>query len=229
MTSLQTIRKGRKEIVGLYSNLLFPIACDFLMSRSALAEARQELLSRVRGEVLEIGFGTGLNLRYYGAGVRKVTAVDVNPGMAKRARRRIEDHPVPVDIRLVDGAALPLKGDSFDSVVTTWTLCSIRDVGRALEEIDRVMKPDGSLYFIEHGLSDDPRTRRWQNWLTPLQRFIAEGCHLNRDIRALIEGQNFEITELKQYEMDGAPRTHGHTYQGIARRRPSREGLSKGR
>ena len=229
MTSLQTIRKGRKGIVGLYSNVFFPIACDFLMSRSALAEARQDLLSRVQGEVLEIGFGTGLNLRHYGSGVRKVMAVDINPGMANRARRRIEDHPIPVDIRLVDGAALPLEGDSFDSVVTTWTLCSIRDVAQALEEIGRVMKPDGCLYFIEHGLSDDPRTRRWQNWLTPLQRLIAEGCHLNRDIRALIEGQNFEITELKQYEMDEAPRTHGYTYQGIARRRHSREGRSQGR
>ena len=204
--------------MGFYSRVVFPFACDRLMSRGALEEARSELLSGTTGEVLEIGFGTGLNLPHYPSSVRRITAVEINPGMAHMARRRIEHHSIPVDIRLMDGEELPLKDDSFDSVVSTWTLCSIRNVERALEEIHRVVKPDGHLHFIEHGLSDDPRIQRWQNRITPLQRFIAEGCHLNRNIKTLIEGQNFEITELKQYYMDEAPRTHGYTYQGLAQK-----------
>ena len=211
-------QERRRSIVGLYSEVVFPFGCNFLMSRGPLSEARRDLLSEVDGEVLEIGFGTGLNLPHYPSGVRRVTAVDINPGMVRVARRRIKDQPIPVDIRLLDGEELPVEDDSFDSVVSTWTLCSIRNVERALEEIRRVVKPDGCLYFIEHGLSDDPWIQRWQNRLTPLQRFIAEGCHLNRNIQALIEVQGFEITELKRYYMDEAPRTHGYTYQGVAKK-----------
>ncbi len=204
--------------MGIYSRVVFPFACDRLMSRIALEEARAELLSGTTGEVLEIGFGTGLNLPHYPSGVQRITAVDINPGMARVATKRIKDQPIPVDFRLMDGEALPLEDDSFDSVVSTWTLCSIRYVEKALEEIRRVVKQDGCLYFIEHGLSDDPRIQKWQNRLTPLQRFIAEGCHLNRNIQALIEAQGFEITELRKYYMDEAPRTHGYTYQGAAKK-----------
>ncbi len=199
-----------------YSRFFFPRLCDYCMSMSHLDEYRQTLLADVEGDVLEIGFGTGLNLPHYPSNIQKLTAVDVNPGMNAIAKERIRDVAITVDHRVLSGERLPMEDRAFDHVVSTWTLCSIKDVKQALREIRRVLKPDGRFFFIEHGLSDDPKIQRWQNLLTPLQKRIGDGCSLNRNMRTLIEEQDFGIIELDEFYMEKAPKTYGYTYRGVA-------------
>jgi ubiquinone/menaquinone biosynthesis C-methylase UbiE len=173
-------------------------------------------LANVQGEVLEVGFGTGLNLPYYPSHICHLTTVDVNPGMHTLAQRRIRQSPIRVDYHVLNGECLPMRDHTFDSVVSTWTLCSIHNVVRALREIRRVLKPEGRFFFVEHGLSDNPRVQRWQHRLNPLQKRIADGCHLNRNMRELVEAQQFHLVELHQFYIDGYPKILGYMYQGIA-------------
>src|SRR5512135_1981696 len=143
--------------MGLYSRTIFPRLCDWMMSDPRMGRLRSEALADVGGEVLEIGFGTGLNLPHYPHHVRRITSVDPNPGMGKLARRRIDRSSLEVDQRAVRGEELPFDDGIFDCVVSTWTLCSIPEVGRTLGEVYRVLKPGGRFVLLEHGLSDDPR------------------------------------------------------------------------
>ena len=189
--------------MGFYSRVFFPRLCDYAMSLPHMAEYRQSLLADVQGEVLEIGFGTGLNLPHYPPNIQKLTTVDVNPGMNAIAQKRIGESSIEVDNCILNGEVLPMEDDIFDSIVSTWTLCSITNIEKALREIRRVMKPDGRFFFIEHGLSDDPKVQSWQKLLNPLQKHIANGCHLNRNIGAIIkeldsvpEGTLLTITSL---------------------------------
>ena len=186
------------------------------MSGEHLSEARGELLSGVTGKILEIGFGTGLNLPHYPPGTESITTVDVNPGMQALATRRIEESSIAVDTRVLDGEQLPMEDETFDSAVSTWTLCSIRNAEQALREVYRVLKPGGRFFFLEHGLSPEPAVRRWQHALTPLQRLVADGCHLNRDMKGMIGGQGFEFRESSEFYMEGVPRPYGYTYRGVA-------------
>ena len=140
--------------MGLYSRVVFPRLCDWVMSDPRMAGLRSELLADVGGEVLEIGFGTGLNLPHYPEHVRRITTVDPNPGMNRLARRRIAEGGIDVDQRVLSGEALPFEDGTFDCVVSTWTLCSIPDAGRALGEVYRVLRPGGRFVFLEHGLSE---------------------------------------------------------------------------
>jgi ubiquinone/menaquinone biosynthesis C-methylase UbiE len=146
--------------MGLYSRFIFPRSCDCLMGNPAMARYRKDLLAGVGGEVLGIGFGTGLNLPHYPEHVRKVTTVEPSAGMNQVARRRIAESGISVDQRVLGGEELPFGDDTFDCVVSTRTLCSIPEVGRALGEVYRVLKPGGRLVCLEHGLSDDPGVQR---------------------------------------------------------------------
>lgn len=202
--------------MGFYSRIIFPRLCDWVMRQPRLSRLRRELLLGVGGEVLEIGFGSGLNLPHYPERVRKLTAVDPNPGMSAAARKRIESSPMEVDYRLLGAEHLPLPDASFDSVVSTWTLCSIPDVDQALREVHRLLKPGGRFFFLEHGRSDEPNVGKWQDRLTPLNKRFADGCHLNRDIDRLIEKSGFDLIELRRFYMEGAPKAFGFFYQGIA-------------
>lgn len=199
-----------------YSQVIFPRLLDWSMSDSVMAKHRQEVLAEVQGEVLEIGFGTGLNLPYYPPRIDKITTVDVNPGMNGLAQKRIQASDVTVNHQVLSGEHLPMSDGTFDSVVSTWTLCSIANVDQALEEIHRVLKPEGRFFFIEHGLSDDPEVQVWQNRLTPLQKAIADGCHLNRNIQQLIETHNFKFLKLEQFYLAAVPKSYGYLYKGIA-------------
>ena len=181
-----------------------------------MKKARVSALANVSGDVFEIGFGTGLNLPHYPAGVKKIVTADPNPGMAQLARRQIAESGIEVDLRILNGESLPIEDNSFDSVVCTWTLCSIPNVGQALREIRRIMRPEGRFYFVEHGLADDPGVRKWQDRLTPLQRKIGDGCHFNRNIKELIADQGFRFEKLDNFYMKKAPRVAGYMYQGIA-------------
>ncbi len=202
--------------MGFYSRVLFPRGCDFVMSMPMLAKYRKEVLADVAGNVLEIGFGTGLNLAHYPASISEIVTVDVNAGMNAMALKRIEQSPIHVHNLTLNGEKLPMEDESFDSVVSSWTLCSIKNVDQAMREIYRVLKPGGRLFFIEHGLSDEPKIQRWQNRLTPLQKILGDGCHINRDIKAIIEKPNLRIEKLDTFYMENSPKCLGFTYQGSA-------------
>lgn len=186
------------------------------MASDRLSELREETLAGLAGEVLEIGFGTGLNLPHYPTEVAALTAVDPNPGMVAMARRRLDGARFPVRLETVAAEALPFDSGSFDAAVSTWTLCSVAEPGRALAEVRRVLRPGGRLVFVEHGLHGDAGVARWQRRLTPIQRRIADGCHLDRDIAALIAGAGFALARLDRFDLPRTPRLLGHLYRGEA-------------
>ncbi len=201
--------------MGFYSDLIFPWGIELMMSGSPFSDYRKELLKDVSGEVLEIGFGTGLNLAYYPETVTKLTVIDPNQGMNRYAKKRIECSVIPVKNYALGGENLPMNDNSFDAVVSTWTLCSIPNIKQALSEIYRVLKPGGKFYFIEHGLSNEPNIQQWQNRLTPLQKIIADGCHLNRNIKQLVQTQ-FNQVEVQEFYALDTPKISGYMYQGVA-------------
>jgi ubiquinone/menaquinone biosynthesis C-methylase UbiE len=202
--------------MNLYRRIIFPQLLDLALSGERMERYRRQLLAHVQGAVLEIGFGTGLNLSCYPEHIRKITGVDPNPGMGSLARRRIASSPIAVDWQVADAQELPFPSQSFDSVVSTWTLCSIPNVAKALREIRRVLRAGGKLFFLEHGLSEDPQVQRWQNRLNPLQKVIADGCNLNRDMARLIREAGFRFEQLERFYMADQPKFIGYTYQGIA-------------
>ncbi|MGK7913292.1 MAG: class I SAM-dependent methyltransferase [Synechococcus sp.] len=186
------------------------------MSSEFLTNYRQDVLARAKGRVLEIGFGTGLNLPHYPTSVEKLTAIDVNPGMTAIANRRIARAPFPVERITLDGESLPMADESFDTVVSTWTLCSIANVAEALLETQRVLKPGGELLFIEHGLSPDRNVEVWQQRLNGMQKTFADGCNLNRNIPQIIEDASFSVKQLACFYAKGVPKFLGYFYKGVA-------------
>lgn len=186
------------------------------MSSESLTAYRRDVLARAKGQVLEIGFGTGLNLPYYPTAVEKLTAIDVNPGMTAIANRRIARAPFPVERITLDGESLPMADESFDTVVSTWTLCSIANVAQALQEAQRVLKPSGELLFIEHGLSPEQKVEVWQHRLNGVQKTFADGCNLNRNIAQLVENASFSVTQLECFYAEGVPKFLGYFYKGVA-------------
>lgn len=202
--------------MGFYSRIIFPRVVDFVMSNDEMREARTAVLADVTGDVFEIGFGTGLNLRHYPPSIAKITTADVNPAMGRRAQRRIEKSGIEVDCRTLDAESLPFDDASFDSVVCTWTLCSIKEPMKALGELRRILRPRGKFFFVEHGLADDPKIQRIQNRLTPWWKHIGDGCHLNRNAREMIQDARFSFEKLDTYYMEKAPKFAGYMYQGVA-------------
>ncbi|MGB3765131.1 MAG: class I SAM-dependent methyltransferase [Phormidesmis sp.] len=201
--------------MGLYSQLIFPRLLELSMSSESMTNYRQRLLNEVSGDVLEIGFGTGLNLPHYPDAVTSLTTVDPNEGMSAIAQKRIDASPIPVKTRAISGEQLPMPEASFDNVVCTWTLCSIPNVEQALREAYRVLKPGGKFFFIEHGLSSEGNIARLQNWVTPVQKIVADGCHLNRKIDALVS-EVFDQVESEEFYADDLPKLMGYFYRGVA-------------
>ena len=202
--------------MGFYSRVILPWFLDWALDREALNRIRQDVLSEAKGEVLEIGFGTGVNLPYYPSAVKNITTADPNPGMSTLAHKRIEASPLPVDLKILTAETLPMPDSTFDTVVSTLTLCSIPDAGRALGEVYRVLKPGGRFLFLEHGLSPDRKVQAWQDRLTPVSKTLGGGCHLNRDIRSLVAAQPFLMHNLANFYLEDAPKMAGYMYQGIA-------------
>ena len=201
--------------MGFYSQVILPQCLDWAMSDPTLSQYRDDVLAEVTGEVLELGFGTGLNLSHYPQHLEKLTTIDANPGMNRIAKKRIQNSSIKVDYRVLNGENLPMADGSFDSVVSTWTLCSIAKVDRAIQEIYRVLKPGGRFYFIEHGLSNEPKIQVWQNRLTPLQKIIADGCHFNRNIQQIVKKQFNNLT-IEQFYDPKLPKVGGYMYKGVA-------------
>ncbi|NUM52901.1 MAG: class I SAM-dependent methyltransferase [Candidatus Hydrogenedentes bacterium] len=202
--------------MGFYSRYVFPRMMDMVMSSGQMSRVRAAVLSGVSGDVFEIGVGTGLNLAHYPAHVTELTTADPNAGMCGMAQRRIHARGMKVTHHTVGGENLPIEDASFDCVVCTWTLCSIPKVEQALREVHRILRPGGKLHFVEHGLADDDRIRRWQHRLTPIQKIVSDGCHFNRDICALIQSQRFRFETIENYYLRRVPKFAGYLYQGIA-------------
>lgn len=198
-----------------YSQQIFPYLLDWAMSNETFAQYRRSVLADVQGNVLEIGFGTGLNLSYYPEQIHQLVAIDANPGVHKLAQNRVKNCSITVDHRVLNGEQLPIPDQTFDSAVSTWTLCSIASVEQAIGEVHRVLKPGGTFHFIEHGLSNEPNVQTWQHRLTPIQKIIGDGCHLDRDIKQLVENQ-FATVVTKEFYADNTPKIAGYLYQGIA-------------
>lgn len=204
--------------MGLYSKHIFPRVLDWSLNNAMMREQRREALSPVEGHVLEIGFGTGLNLPNYPHQVTRLTAIDNERMLPKRVSERIARARFPVEIfRLDAGGRLPFEDDSFDGVASTLTLCSISDVPSALAEIRRVLKPFGSFVFLEHGRSDDPKIARRQDRFNPIQKFVGRGCNLNRRIDKLIKAAGLNLVELDRFLLPDTPRLLGEMYRGVAR------------
>lgn len=202
--------------MGLYSRFIFPWLCDKTLGQPFVVRHRQELLNAAAGDILEIGFGTGLNLPHYAGQVRRITAVDPNPGMHRRAERRIAASQVAVEEHVGRTEQLPFGDATFDCVVSTFTLCSVENERRAMSEVYRVLRPRGRFLFLEHGLSPDPNVQRWQRRLNWLQRTFGDNCHLDRQINAIIAEQRFEKIETSEFYLEQTPRTHGYVYRGAA-------------
>jgi ubiquinone/menaquinone biosynthesis C-methylase UbiE len=177
--------------------------------------ARARVCGGLGGEVLEVGFGSGRNVPHYPADVTRVRAVDPATVGRELAAPRVAASAVPVEYVGLDGEELPVDDESVDHVLTTWTLCTIPDVERALAEMRRVLRPGGSLHFVEHGRAPDPRIARWQDRLTPIQRRVFGGCHLNRAIDHLIEGAGLRMADLDTYFARG-PKPFGYMFEGVA-------------
>jgi ubiquinone/menaquinone biosynthesis C-methylase UbiE len=201
--------------MSFYEQRILPYLIDLSCSTSGLEKHRRAILAGVTGDILEIGFGTGLNLPYYPESVCKITTVDSNAGVHTIAQKRIAASSITVEHHVLSGENLPMVDCSFDSAVSTFTLCSIPNVAQALAEIYRVLKPGGKFFFVEHGLSCEPNVQVWQNRLTPIQKKIAGGCHFNRNIRELVEHQ-FEQVRVQELYLEHAPKVAAYLYKGTA-------------
>src|SRR3954467_14989111 len=166
--------------MGLYGDHVLPRIIDLACGLKALQPQRRRVCEGLAGEVVEIGFGSGLNVPFYPAAVTRVRAVEPADVGWKLATKRLEASAVRVERAGLDGQSLPFDDDSFDCAVSTWTMCTIPDVDAALAEVRRVLRPGGTLHFVEHGLSPDPSVARWQHRLEPVQKRLFGGCHLTR-------------------------------------------------
>jgi ubiquinone/menaquinone biosynthesis C-methylase UbiE len=204
--------------VNFYEREVLPRFIDVVLGGKEFKRLRARVVAPLEGEVLEVGFGSGPNVPFYPSTVTRVRAIDPATVGRKLAAKRLAASGVPVEFVGLDGEDLPVEDASVDHVLTTWTLCTIPDVDRALREMNRVLRPGGSVHFLEHGASPDPKVRRWQDRLDPLQGFLFGGCHLNREIDALIGGAGLEIRQLDNHYLRG-PKTLGYMYEGVATKR----------
>jgi ubiquinone/menaquinone biosynthesis C-methylase UbiE len=204
--------------MGLYATQIFPRLMDWVMARPAFSQLREALLQLASGEVLEIGFGTGLNLRHYPTTITRLSIVDPATLLPAKVARRMAAAPYPIQTTHVTAENLPFPDQQFETVVSTWTLCTIPDPVLALHEVGRVLKPGGRFLFLEHGRSDDQKVAAWQDRLNPLQNVIGCGCNLNRQIDQLITQSGLNITHLDRFSMQSVPRLVGEMYRGTATR-----------
>jgi ubiquinone/menaquinone biosynthesis C-methylase UbiE len=204
--------------VSFYHHYIFPPLLDLAMSSQLLRKPRARTLAPARGRILEIGFGTGMNLGFYPPGVRRIEAIDPDLDLDRYSQPRIEASRMDVDFHHLDAEHLPFDDASFDTVVSTLTLCSIPDVVHALGEIHRVLRPGGQFLFLEHGRAPQPRLARWQDRLTPLWKPLGGGCHLNRPVGELVTGAGLRLDAVRRYYLPAVPRILGFMTEGVALR-----------
>jgi SAM-dependent methyltransferase len=191
--------------MGVYSETIFPWLLDRALGHPNIMARRRALVAGARGAVLEIGFGSGATLPFYDpALVTRLTVVEPSAGMNRRAAVRLAASPVPITSVPGAGEQLPFEAGAFDTVVCCLTLCSVRDVGLVLAEVRRVLKPGGRFLFLEHVLADDPGRQRWQRRLTPLQKIVGVGCHLDRPSALLVREAGFALDPMPVAEEEPA-------------------------
>lgn len=214
--------------MSFYGTYVLPVLTDLAMRNKGAQAERAQWVPLAAGVVLEVGAGSGLNFAHYGIGVGKVYALEPSAELRRMAVPRAQRARVPIEFLAAHAEAIPLPDGAVDTVVTTWTLCTIADPGRALREMRRVLKTDGRLVFVEHGRAPDPRVVRWQDRLTPVWRRIAGGCHLNRPVATMLEAGGFEVPEMECGYASG-PRVSGYLYRGVARPCASGRGVATAR
>jgi ubiquinone/menaquinone biosynthesis C-methylase UbiE len=202
--------------MGFYDRWVLPRVLDLMMGTRVFQEQRALALAGVSGRVLEVGFGSGHNLPFYPPGVTAVVGVDPSGESARLARKRIARAPFPVELLPLPGEQIPVPDGSFDAVVSSFTLCTIPDPQVALRQLRRVLKPHGRFFFVEHGRAPEPKVQRWQDRLNGLQKRLLGGCHLNRDMQALVAAAGFGFDKLERYYVPG-PRVGCYLYRGVAR------------
>jgi len=202
--------------MGLYDDHVLPHLINAVMNTKQTRAIRRRVCAELSGEVVEIGFGTGHNLPYLPATVTRLLAVEPSGLGVKLARDRMAATTIPVEVVGLDGQRLPLPDDSVDAALCTWTMCTIPDAVAAMREVRRVLKPGGSLHFVEHGAAPDARVRRWQDRFNGIQNRLAGGCNLNRKIDAIVHDSGLRLERLDNYYGEGEPKLFGFMYEGVA-------------
>lgn len=204
--------------MGFYDDTILPRIIDTTCGSSLIDPLRERVCAGLVGDVVEVGFGSGRNVGCYPDAVRSVTAVEPSDTAWRLAADRIADSALPIERSGLDGARLPFPDNSFDAALSTFTMCTIPDLAGALGELGRVVKPGGTVHFLEHGTAPDAGVRRWQRRLEPIQKRIAGGCHLTRDIPAALTDAGFHIVEMDRFYQRGAPRAFSAVSLGVATR-----------
>ncbi|HUY16306.1 MAG TPA: methyltransferase domain-containing protein [Acidimicrobiales bacterium] len=202
--------------MSIYADHVLPRLQDKVMKRKETHDVRRRVCSGLAGEVVEVGFGTGLNVPYYPTVVTRVLAIEPSRVCFRLAKERIAASTVPVELAGLTGEHIDLPSESIDAVLSTWTMCTISDLEAALRELHRVLKPGGSVHFVEHGHAPDATTARWQRRIEPLNKKLAGGCHLTRRVPEYLEQAGFVIEHLDSYYFDGEPKPFGYTFEGRA-------------
>jgi ubiquinone/menaquinone biosynthesis C-methylase UbiE len=203
--------------MGIYGEHVVPRIINFACGLAMNDKLRKRVCEGLSGEVIEIGFGSGLNVPFYPSAVRRVDAVEPADVGWKLAAERLSASQIPVQRSGLDGQQLPFADASHDFAISTWTLCTIPDAAAALREVRRVLRPGGSLHFVEHGLAPDESVQRWQRRLEPVQKRLFGGCHLTRPVAQMLETEGFSITEIDVFYEPGAPKALGAMSLGSAR------------
>lgn len=205
-------------IYKYYQQRIFPHLLNQVMQTPSMMEGRAELIKKIRGEVLEIGFGTGLNLPFYQA-VDQLYALEPNPDVYRLAQKRIFDTPFHIQHIQACAEKLPFADHSVENIVSTWTMCSIANLAQALQEIHRVLKPEGNLHLIEHVQYHDNSTlKKLQDLLTPIQKVLADGCHLNRNIELELLNAGFKFSEKYYFDAEDLPKVGRRMFMARAQK-----------